>query len=218
MTLHRLVFVDATMVESKNLALDNSFLPAFKRRLVGSLVMGDLLVDKPLQDGHLSVWVPHDRGSIRLEDLDNDIFYPSGFSFVEDLYEFLDNYFVTYPLGLLVAVTSREESWDNSIMGDLPWFSCDLSDGSPERPILAYLSSQNAHHDMYGMVDSWSARYPKSWVLSSMSNSYEIKSHECYKYSSELVTTIIETIDHILIGVFDETSMMVWSRSLAGGT
>jgi hypothetical protein len=192
--------------------LDNSLISAFTSRLQNSIALGEIFRHKSFESGHLRIWVPPEYAVIDSTQLDYDIFYPNKISFENELYEFLDSYFSNTPHGLLIAASPREPQWDNSILGDTAWFSTDSSRNSSDKSIMLYLKSEKADHNMYNQLKRWSSSYQSAWALSSMTNGPEINTGKYYDINSNEIQTIIKTVDHILLGVFDERSMMVWSK------
>jgi hypothetical protein len=176
----------------------------------GPLVTGVL----DLNIGRLEVWVPDAIESVPLQNLRRDPFYPE-----EDFgqSEATDRYFEEYlgkdPQKFLIADTRRTTA-ESSIRGNpkVPWFTCD----SPSTPgkVNTCVYGTGAEFSEQALDDllAEANQFPRTVVLTSLPAGVALISGCHLAPESPLLTALVHRVEHVLLGVFDETSYMVWSR------
>jgi len=79
--------------------------------------------------------------------------------------------------------------------------------------VKVYLTAADANRQLYPEVERVSSPYPTTIVLTSLPDGLAIRCGGDYAIDSEIIQSLVTRVEHILLGVFDERSMMVWSRS-----
>lgn len=194
--------------------LNESFFPEFESVLGGGMLFGPLLNNKGgLRDGTLSVWVSKEVGEILPGQWRTDIFWPHPFHYKQELYAFIDRFFGRDRNGIMVTDTSLSPSMDNNqeYLQGLEWFSCDSPRKKEKQVIAAYVTSQSAEHNRYDDLLGVAWPYPTTILLTSLPPGHQLRNGAYYGINSDIIRHLLERVSHVLVGVFDERSMAVWT-------
>ena len=198
---------------AKLISLNESFIPEFESMLGGGMIFGSLLIKRDLGDGSLSAWVSERIGEISPHQLRTDIFWPHPFKYNQELYVFFDRFFEKNRNGILVADTPLTPSMPNNqkFLKGLEWFSCDGPWKEYKQRITVYVTSQSAEHNRYKNILGVAWHYPTTILLTSLPPDQGLRNEAHYGIDSETIRHLIERVDHIMLGIFDERSMAVWT-------
>jgi hypothetical protein len=201
----------------KRRALDSSFLLHFRQRLQDGLAFGPLLANVvDLTGGTLSVWAPDALATIQPDDLQTDVFH--GFHGGTEILR---------EIGLYIAsrINDRTE-----------WLLLGETFHTPSSPppnkdkirfIWPVVASAVTPNDKYLGVCTvtpgidwkrWEAfakelkPYPSIAMIAKPPTSIELKPGEFPELAGEQLDDLLLSAQYILVGVFDDISMILWER------
>jgi hypothetical protein len=200
---------------AKLISLDDSWREPFRESLNSSPIFGPLLAEAfDLNVGRLEAWVPDAIESVPLQNLLRDPFYPGeGFGHSEALCCYLEEYLRKDPERLSITDTRRTTAW-TSMWGDpkIPWFTCDSPSIPGELTVCVYVTGAEASEQTFDELLNESNQWPQMLVLTSQSTGMPLISGCHLAPESPLLTALAHRAEHVLLGVFDGTSHIVWSR------
>jgi hypothetical protein len=196
---------------TKLLCLDSTFLEAFRRKLRGGTVLGHVLAQRGLVPCTLAVWVHESMTSIRPPDLDHDfVDYELPFNIRNELFAVLDAH-LRRPGAIVIADTTRHPSAARPAdFQELTWFSCNPAKPVTEPYMCAVLAGPQAGVQAYERLLREASPYTTVLTLTTLPPGMAIRSGDHLDLAQ--IDVLLGRVDHILVGAFDERSMILWSR------
>ncbi len=201
---------------AKLLDLPPSYLPSFLDILSGGLTLGQLLYTGDFwQEGSLSVWVPDHLTSLPLSDFQRDPFFPEIYGLTEPVAPFLKQRLLELPEAWVFGETSYSASYYEELGSDkeaFAWLAVDNPVKPDETDLCVSLhGSQNVTDKQCSRLLDTCDGYPTVVVVSSPTADFAVQSGAPSFVDHETVKTLMFP-QHVLVGVFDEMSLMMWSR------
>lgn len=199
----------------------SSFLPRFRETVKGGMTMGHLIAGEDwLENGMLRVWVPGSVSSVLPENLRYDLFNSRdeivfGHNQVlPELHRVFDRHLSASPAALVVADTYYRVSRPQRPKGkQLSWFSTNDPRGGTERNICVYVQDDRASAAVYDEILRDAHQYTTVAVLTKLTGGTSIEPGQHLDPQSATLQGLLQNVEHVVIGVFDEMSFMLWSRS-----
>ena len=195
---------------SKKLLLDNSVAVEFRRMCARGPGLPALLEDR-ITDSEFYVWVPEDVSSVDTRRLREDIFYPGSFDVDPMLMQAIGEFLASEPNGVVVADTYQDlaepkPDWFNS----LEWFSF-ARESSPPR-IFPFLRKDRYNAEAYATLLRAASPYPTTITLTSVGDPQSLTCGIDLNSHPMVLHELLDRVRQVMVGVFDERSMLVWSR------
>ena len=195
---------------SKKLALDTSIALEFRSLVHGGPGLPALLEDR-ITDGEFYVWVPDEVTSVDTRRLREDIFYPASFDVDPVRMQTIGEFLTCEINGLVIADTYDELSdpkpdWFRS----LEWFSFAMQ-ASPPR-LFPFLRKERYHEKTYSDLFRAASPYPTTVMLTSITDPLGLASGMDLNSHAGVLHELLDRVRQLMVGVFDERSMLVWSR------
>ncbi len=150
---------------------------------------------------------------IEPSDLDRDFAdYRQPFAVREAVFSLLTDHLQAERGGVVIADTSRSPSdpqpdWFEG----LTCFSCGSPRGGTHARVCVLVDGQNATPENYARLLRAASPYPTVLTLSSLPPNLAIHSGE--HLEGIRLQALLDRLARILVGVFDERSMMIWTRA-----
>jgi hypothetical protein len=196
---------------SKNLMFDASVALEFRRLVHGGPGLPALLEDR-ITDGEFYVWVPDEVTSVDTRRLREDIFYPASFDVDPVRMQAIGEFLTCEMNGLVIADTYHELShpkpdWARS----LEWFSFARQPGPPR--LFPFLRKERYNVKTYSDLFGAASAYPTTVMLTSITDPLDLASGMDLNSHAGVLHELLDRVRQLMVGVFDERSMLVWSRS-----
>lgn len=175
--------------------------------------LGPTLAERELVPCTLKVWVPEKITEIEPSALDRDFAgYRAPFTVRDALFALLTAHLHAEAGGVVIADTSRSLSdpWPDWLR-DVTWFSCSSPSGATRHRVCVLVDSRNATPEGYARLVRAASPYPTVLTLTSLPQDFAIRSGE--HLEEDRLRTLLDRVAQILVGVFDERSMMIWTRT-----
>jgi hypothetical protein len=197
---------------AKALGLDASVLVNFCDVLKGSPGLGSHFRYR-VADGQLWVWVPEALTSIDPRRLREDIFYPETFDVDPIRKDEIRSFLSSEPNGLVIADTFYEPSKSKpGHFVDLEWFSlCPTYDPSQIR-VCVFVRGPQLSDASYDALMAAASPYPTTVVCTSLPVGSDLASGIHLDMHSQILENLLHRTQIVIVGVFDELSMMGWSK------
>jgi hypothetical protein len=196
----------------KALPLAESVLVNFRELLRGSLGLGSHLENR-VTDGKLWVWVPEVLTSIDPRRLREDIFYPETFDVDPVRKEAIRNFLSVEPAGLVIADTAYEPSEARpDRLDSMEWFSLHPAYNPSKIRVCVFVRGPEFSDASYDALVGAASPYPTTLVLTALPDSSELRSGVHLDPPSQILQNLLDRVQSVMVGVFDELSMMVWSK------
>lgn len=197
---------------ARTLSLDVSVLGTFRDLLRGSLGLGSYLVDR-LDDGELSVWVPEGVTVVEPKRLREDVFYPESFDIEEVRKETIRRFLNTEPDGLVIADTAyRPTDPTPDYFREIETFSLAPMYDPGQRRLCVFARGPQLSEAAYDALLRAASPYPTTLTVTSLREGAGLSPGVHLNAQSEVLQAIINRTKGLMVGVFDESSMMVWSK------
>jgi hypothetical protein len=185
----------------------------FREFLRGSMCLGRLLENR-MSGGQFWVWMPDAVTPIDTKRFREDIFYPTPFDVKPSLKRHLSNFLMSEPNAIVIADTFRDLSepkpdWFSS----LEWFAMRnplLRSG--EVCLCAFLRGDHYNADLLDRLTRSASPYPTTLTLTSLRRSETLQSGMDLALHPEVLQELLDRVCEVMVGVFDESSMLVWTR------
>ncbi len=190
---------------AKLLDLDTSWLMLFRENLDGGFALGRLVAQAvDFDKGTLRVFVPEDMGSLAPQRLRHSLIgLDESFDVFAPVCQYFDQFCAGDPSKLVIADTYRK-SVEPGERIDVPWFLLYSPDKGGSLQVCAFLRGDQVNPESDGDLLNEASNYPPANVV--------LKSGDYLAPTSPIPAILIRNVEHVLIGVFDDTSYMVWSR------
>jgi hypothetical protein len=194
----------------KAIQLENNAIPLFRERLRGSLGLGPYL-EQHIAGGSLWVWAPEVSTPIDLGRLNEDIFYPASTDLESTLTNALLRHFKTDPSAVLVADTAYR--LEHVRPDSLQWFSLDSFHDPGQRRICAFLTGAAADEKAVEELVAVASPYPTTLVFTSLTHAADLTRGVYLDPRNAVLQDLVQAVKHVLVGVFDERTMLIWSSA-----
>lgn len=198
---------------AKVLKLEKQWLAQFTESLAASPAIGRLALQAiSLTTGQLEVWVPDVMASLPPQELQQDYLqYEESFGVDEAIYSYFDQHLRNERNKLAIADTHRSVVGEQEKI-EVSWFLLNPP-SQPERiQVCAYISGSDASPGAYDSFLNEASPYPKTIVLTSLDPKFTLSSGDYLSSESPVLKSLMLNVEHILLGVFDERSFMIWTR------
>lgn len=200
---------------SKKLFLDSAVVPEFRWFVHGGLGLGIHLQDR-IVGGEFYVWVPDEFTSIDQTRFQQDIFSPIRFNVdparMQAISEFLDS----EPNGVVIADTSREVSEPRlERFRLLEWFSV-RNPAINKTYLCVFLRKEQFNAESYRALMAESSAYTTTLTLTSVTSPERLVSGMDLNTHPDVLQELLDRVKQVMVGVFDEMSMLVWHRTQFG--
>ena len=196
--------------------LDSSFRPRFSELVSGGLSFGPLLAQATnLAEGSLSLWAPDDVKPIAPENLLTDIYFELPYDPNPDIARYLAARLNGHGPWLFLGETDDFESQQ-------------ISPEVSRRYIWPVVESAVPAHDNYlclGFIENklteeaWDGfvrtmkRYQLVAMIAKVSGDLAWKPGDFPELAGKQLEDLLKSAQFILVGIFDEMSMMLWERN-----
>jgi len=202
---------------AKLLDLPPSYLPSFLDILSGGLTLGQLLYTGNFwQEGSLSVWVPDHLTSLASSDFQTDPFFPEIYGLTEPVAPFLKQRLSGLTEAWVFGETFYSASYYEKLgthEKELLWFALDRP-GKPDDDACLCVSLKGSRGVTEEQCDELlreCSGYPTVLAVSSPTADLPVRKGTAPLIDHETLKSSIRP-QHVLVGVFDEMSLMMWSR------
>jgi len=197
---------------AKQLPLDDSWLSVFHGELVRNFPVWQLAephVD--LGSGRLSVWVPEHMNSLPPQKLRQSLNPQEDFGEWETMCAFFDQHLRNDPSRLIIADTYNSlQDIRFADRMEVPWFSVEAASSEQWPRVCAYITGAQTNVTAYDNLLNSACSYPQTLILTSGNEVPHSGQH--FAVDSKILQAFGQRVEHIMIGVFDACSMMIWSR------
>lgn len=194
----------------KLVCLDTEFIAPFRRKLHGGLGLGWRLSERKLTPCTLAVWLPDDLTTAPLN-LDYDFErWERPFDIRKELFSVLDAH-LREPGAVVIADTSRGSCGPRPQWFDqLTWFTCEPLPPAAELRMCAVVEHSRASDQVFEILLREASPYATVLTLSSLPAGVHLGSGD--HLDAGQLEALMDRVERILVGVYDERSMMLWTR------
>lgn len=199
------------------LNLDPLFFPYFQGLLRDGLTLGPRIADLiDLSTGSLSVWVTDEIKSIEPKDLQTDIFYPVKKDKLKyDIPNFLASILSENTSLILIGETDRFSNELPPVHDTVrfPWLIVSSSVPAYEKFLCVCFVNAVIGWETWDAFRSELKQYPSIILVVDRPSHLLLTPGEFVKLEDTQLKDLLRCTKYILVGIFDEMSMMLWKRN-----
>ena len=197
-------------------SLDSSFLPHFQEMLERGFTLGPRVANLiDLSNGSLNVWMPKEITTISPKDLSTDINYPKPWESKTEICKYLVSVLPKDSSTLLLGETHRFVNEKPPLQEAMHFAWLIVSSSIPAYDRFLCVCSINLviDHQTWSDFRREIKLYPSIVVIAKQPADLALTRGEFNELEENRLTALLEGTQYVLVGVFDEMSMIVWARN-----